>query len=139
MGDDMGISLANVDVGGLFSGLGTLAKDIRTAITGVDPDKAALIEQKLLEIEAAGQQGQMAINAAEAATGKAGWRNGLGWVCVAGFAYQFLAYPLLAWLCLNMKWVSPPPLDASIMVNLLGAMLGLGTMKVIDLKNGTRT
>ena len=135
----MGLSLANVDVGGLFSGLGTLAKDIRTAITGVDPDKAALIEEKLLAIEAAGQQGQMAINQAEAATGKAGWRNGLGWVCVTGFAYQFVAYPMLTWLCENMKWVAPPVIYPAVMVNLLGAMLGLGTMKVMDLKNGTRT
>jgi len=67
----MGISLANLDIGGLFSGIGTLAKDIRTAITGkepIDATKAAEIALKLQELEASIEQGRTAIIVAEASS-----------------------------------------------------------------------
>ena len=38
-------------VGEIFTGIGSLAKDIRTAITGIDPQKQAEIELKLVEME----------------------------------------------------------------------------------------
>ena len=47
----MGLGLVNVDIGQILSGAGGLFKDIRTAITGVDPVKAAELNIKLAELE----------------------------------------------------------------------------------------
>ena len=43
--------------------------------------------------------------AAEAQSGSlfiGGWRPAVGWVCVLGLAYQFLAFPMLAWAGANL-------------------------------------
>jgi len=67
----MGISLANIDVGGLFSSIGTLAKDIRTAITGkepIDATKAAEIALKVQELETSIETGRLAVMTAEASS-----------------------------------------------------------------------
>ena len=51
----MSISLANLDVGGIFSGIGTLAKDLRTAFTGKEPldaNKAAELALKSRNLRA---------------------------------------------------------------------------------------
>jgi hypothetical protein len=136
--DDMALDL-NVDVGSVFTGIGTLAKDLRSAFTGeISPEKKAEIELKLLELESLGQQGQIAINTEEAKTGKGGWRQMAGYVCVIGFAYNFLAYPILTWVSINFKILPPPNIDATIMMNLLFGMLGLGGIKSLDLMKGTR-
>lgn len=48
-------------VRGIIEGAGTLAKDLRGAITGeISPDKKAEIESKTLEIEAAVMRAQAA-------------------------------------------------------------------------------
>lgn len=60
-------SIANGAVGGLLGGIGTLAKDIREAITGeISADKQAELAQKTMEIELAAATGQMQINLEEA-------------------------------------------------------------------------
>ena len=66
-----GISLANLDIGGMFSSIGTLAKDIRTAITGKEPisaDKAAEISLKLEELNGEIEKGRLSVMQAEAAS-----------------------------------------------------------------------
>lgn len=66
-----GISLANLDAGGLFSGIGTMAKDLRTAITGKEPisaDKAAEISLKLEELQSEVEKGRVSILVAEASS-----------------------------------------------------------------------
>ena len=66
-----GISLANVDVGGVLSGAGQLFKDIRTAITGKEPisaDKAAEIVLKTTEIEAKIEETRISVMVAEASS-----------------------------------------------------------------------
>ena len=67
----MGLSLANLDIGGLFSGVGTLAKDIRTAITGKEPisaDKAAELAVKVQELESKIEEGRVSVLVAEASS-----------------------------------------------------------------------
>lgn len=67
----MGISLANLDIGGLFSGIGTLAKDLRTAFTGkepIDATKAAELAFKVQELEQKIEQGRVSIIVAEASS-----------------------------------------------------------------------
>jgi hypothetical protein len=65
------LSLSNLDIGGLFSGIGTLAKDLRTAITGrepIDANKAAELAMKVQELENAVEQSRISIMVAEAAS-----------------------------------------------------------------------
>jgi len=67
----MGLSLANLDVGGLFTGIGTLAKDIRTAITGkepIDANKAAELALKVQEMETAVETARLSVMVAEASS-----------------------------------------------------------------------
>lgn len=75
----------------------------------------------------------------------AGWRPAVGWVCVVGLAYQFIALPFLTWIlaCIALlfgKVVPPlPPLDMVSLFQLLGGMLGLGTLRYLDKKAGVDT
>lgn len=67
----MALSLANLDVGGLFSGIGTLAKDIRTAITGQEPldaNRAAEIALKVQELESQIESARVSVMIAEASS-----------------------------------------------------------------------
>jgi hypothetical protein len=139
-----GVGLVNVDVGSVLSGIGTLAKDIRAAITGesvIDPNKRAEIEMKLLEIENAYLTAQTEINKAEASNPNlfvSGWRPAAGWTCVIGFAYTFLLYPFICWFS-NMRGLElPPEIDATLLVNLLFGMLGLAGMRTYEAKQGVK-
>ncbi|HEX2795989.1 MAG TPA: holin family protein [Immundisolibacter sp.] len=123
--------------------LGALMPSILQVLGRVLPDPQAAAEAKLKLLEMAQQGelaqldadmklalGQMDINRAEAQSGSlfiGGWRPAVGWVCVLGLAYQFLAYPLLAWLGANVAgWSAPPELDIVTLLSLVSGMLGLG-------------
>lgn len=155
----MGIEWLGSLLGGgakeILSGVGTLAKDIRTAVTGEEPinqQAAAEIALKAQALELAVVQvaanfdtvqmgGQNEINKIEAAspsTFKSGWRPALGWVCVLGFAYAVVARPLLPFLieaCGGAK-LALPPVDMTEMSTLLAGMLGLGTMRTVERLKG---
>jgi hypothetical protein len=125
--------LASGGVSGLLSGIGSLAKDIRVAITGVDPVKAAEIEAKLAELEQAAMQGQMAINLEEAKSDSifvAGWRPFVGWICGTGIAIQYVILPLL--YAFNLA--APIALDFSELLTLLLGLLGMSTLRTYDKK-----
>jgi len=65
------MGIFNVDVGGLMSGAGTLAKDIRAAITGkepIDQEKAAEIALKAQQLESNIEQARTNIIIAEASS-----------------------------------------------------------------------
>jgi len=138
-----GISLANLDVGGLFTGIGTLAKDIRTAVTGKEPinaDKAAEIALKLEELEGKARDAQTTVNLAEASNPNlfvAGWRPAAGWVCVLGLFYSVFLRPILSWLATVWCWSAVPPvIDTIILMELLFGMLGLGAYRTYERING---
>jgi hypothetical protein len=85
----MGVSLANLDVGGLFSGIGSLAKDLRTAVTGkepIDANKAAELALKIQELESNIESGRVSILVAEASS-KDKWTSRAR----PGFMYLFYA------------------------------------------------
>lgn len=137
----MGIADINIDVGSVLNGIGGLAKDIREAITGeLSPDKQAAIIQKTQELEAAAANAQNAINLEEAKSDslfKSGWRPAVGWCGVFGISYTFIFQPFLAWASLNFHWISPPIIDATVLMNLLFAILGLGAYRSYEkTKNG---
>jgi len=134
-----GISLANLDVGGLFTGIGTLAKDIRTAVTGKEPinaDKAAEIALKLEELEGKARDAQTTVNLAEASNPNlfvAGWRPAAGWVTVLGLFYSVFLRPVLSWLATVWCWSAVPPvIDTVILMELLFGMLGLGAYRTYE-------
>jgi hypothetical protein len=72
---------------------------------------------------------QIAVNKAEAKGNwfQAGWRPATGWVCVAGFAVNFLISPIAA-----AFGVTIPQADTAVMLPVLMGMLGLGTMRTVE-------
>jgi hypothetical protein len=129
---------------GAFEGVGSLAKDLRTAITGeIPPEKKAELEQKILEIESAAKVGQLKINEAEARSGSvfvAGWRPSIGWVCSLALLYQFILHPLLMWANLAFNWgiINPPVLNMDGLFPLVMGMLGMGGLRSFEKAKGMK-
>jgi len=127
-------------VKGLLGGVGTLARDIRTAITGkLDPEKQAEIDMKLAELENSATQGQIEINKIEASSTNwfvAGWRPAVGWICAFALGYQFIGFSLLQWAGQIWKFQSPPPLATDGLITILLAILGLGTLRTAEKNTG---
>ena len=90
---------------------------------------STLAEKQAHEIAIA----QIAVNKEDAkgAWFQAGWRPAVGWVCVAGFAINFLVSPLLYPLGIIV-----PQADTSTMLPVLMGMLGLGGLRSYEKKNG---
>jgi len=124
-------------VEGVFTGIGSLAKDLRSAITGeISPEDQSKIEQKLLELEFIAQKAQTDINLQEAKHPNifvSGWRPFIGWVCGLSILYNFMLHPLLLWACsvygLN---ITPPILDTANLMTLVFSLLGLGGMRTFE-------
>jgi hypothetical protein len=110
-----------------------------------DQEKRAKAEAMLRELEKQPswadqaaerlQLAQIEVNKAEAARGGffTGWRPAAGWVCVSGLALQYLIFPMGTWLGEVTGHAMPqaPNLDG-ILVELLAALLGLGTLRTIE-------
>jgi hypothetical protein len=129
----------------ILNSVSQLANDLIT--TDEERDKMRLAD-RVLDVQLL--QSQIATNTAEAAHPSiwvAGWRPGVGWVGVAGLAYQFLLYPLLVWAwSLGQSWgyieqsLSPPPLlDTDALIVLLSALLGVAGLRSFDKVKSTDT
>lgn len=147
----MDIAGINVDIGTVFSGLGQLAKDIRTAITGKEPinaEKAAelalqaqALEVKVLEIQNGLYQAQTAINLKEAehkSVFVSGWRPFVGWVCGFGYAWNFLLSPLIYYIgkMVTPDFPVPIAMDLTELSVLLLGMLGIGGFRTFEKVRG---
>jgi len=129
-------------VKGIFEGVGSLAKDIRSAITGeISPEAKAELLEKASQLEALGQQGQLKVNEAEAAHRSvfvAGWRPFIGWVCGVSLASYFIPQYLLAailWVraCWAAQALVPYPIpEPAGLITLLTGMLGLGVLRTVE-------
>jgi len=105
-----------------------------------DPAQAASAKLELMKLQQSGElaliAGQMDINKVEAANPSvfvSGWRPGIGWVCGAGFAVQFVIGPLAEWgSALYGHPVKFPQMDTGTMMPLLLGMLGLGGMRTAE-------
>jgi hypothetical protein len=105
-----------------------------------DPAQQAAAKLELLKLQQNGElaqiTGQMEINKVEAASGSvfvSGWRPGIGWVCGAGFAVQFVIGPLAEWgSALAGHPVKFPQMDTGTMMPLLLGMLGLGGLRTAE-------
>ena len=62
----------------------------------------------------------------------AGWRPAIGWVCAIGLLFPFIINPILQWF--TDKPGPQLPLDA--LLELVLAMLGLGTLRTIEKLKG---
>jgi hypothetical protein len=135
--------------------IGNIAKDIRTAITGkevITSEERSKILDATKQLEIAALQADQAVIEAQSKTNeieasstslfKSGWRPAVGWICVAGLAYQFLLRTILPWAlqCFLKSIPEMPSLDMGTILMLLTGMLGLGSMrtfeKIVSMKNG---
>lgn len=117
----------------LIPTISSLLGGVLDMLTG---DKKAQAEALLKQLDqaSAAQQGQLEINKAEASNPSlfvSGWRPGIGWVCVAAFTYQFVAYPFIVWYC-TIKALPQPPALNDVLWELTCGMLGLGGLRSID-------
>lgn len=113
---------------------------VTTIVNKIWPDKT---EAEKNQIAAVVQLAQAQTNVDQAEAGSADplqhWRGGLGWVCVAGYAWTFVLQPLTIAVCKLLKYsVDLPPLDMSQLSTLTLGMLGLGAMHVVGQINGVK-
>ena len=146
---------------GVMTGIGSLARDLREAITGkkiADPAVMAELALKAEALEAASEkarldfeqkmtEAQTSVNALEAQNKSmfvAGWRPAVGWVCVSGMFYTFLLKPILPWLVDSICQVAGaefaltalPEVPMGDLIILLGGMLGLGGLRTVEKLKG---
>ena len=134
-------------------GLLDLVPIIGKILDRVLPDKAAseAAKLKVMELAQTGQlaeldaevklaQGQQDINKVEAASTNAfvaGWRPFIGWVCGLGMASTYVFGPFVTWAsALAGHPVAWPQLDIATLMSCLMGMLGLGTLRTYEKKNG---
>ena len=120
-----------------------------------DPAKQAEEKRKLMQLAQDGNIERLKIQArlliAQADTNReaakhksvfvAGARPFIIWVCGVGLAVQYVLHPLLSWLwaAIGVSYPPPEPMDMSVMMPLLLGLLGLGSMRSYDKKQGTQT
>ena len=105
-----------------------------------NPEDRAAAQLKLLELQRSGELAQIAVNTEEARNPSlwvSGWRPGMGWVCVAACAWNWLLLPV-ARLVGDLAGVpiTLAPADLGEMLPVLMGMLGLGTLRTIERVNG---
>lgn len=131
------------DIGNILKGAGSLAKDIRSAITGeISPEKKAELEAKILELDSLAAQGQIQINMIEAKHTSifvAGWRPAVGWICGFALAYHFLLNRVIEWVA-KIWWpeIVPPSFEVSELIPVLFALLGLGAYRTYEKQQGVQ-
>jgi hypothetical protein len=138
-----------IGIGSIIEGVGKVAGDLIT--TDKERLEMALEERKLAleekKIDQATDLAQVDINKIEAASTSvfvSGWRPAVGWIGVAGLAYQFLGYPLMQWVWafgqgvdLIPKGLPPPPdLQVEQLMTLLAGLLGFGGMRSFEKSRG---
>jgi len=125
------------DVGAAVGSVGTLAKDLRAAITGkavIDSAAQAELELRAATLEAEVIKAQLAINQAEAGNKSlfvSGWRPALGWIGVLAFGTQFFIRPVL-----GAFGIAVPNLDINEIWPMMAGILGLGTLRSFEKKSG---
>ena len=138
-----------IGIGSIIEGVGKVADSLVT--TDKERLQMALEERKLdLEekrIDQATDLAQVDINKIEAASTSvfvSGWRPAVGWVGVAGLAYQFLGYPLMQWCwafghgvdLIPKGLAAPPDLQVEQLMTLLAGLLGFGGMRSFEKSKG---
>ncbi|MBO6808467.1 3TM-type holin [Thalassospira sp.] len=130
----------------MLPALGLLAPLAGKLIDRLIPDKAEA-ERAKAEIFAEVQQAeielaksQMELAKEDAKSGKGGFRDWAGKLCILSLGYAWIAQPLLTWV---LKLVAPdvalpPSIDSSAQYAMLSGMLGLAGVRSFDLAKGSR-
>lgn len=113
---------------------------VKSAIDRIWPDASESERTRIAAILSL-SQGQMATNTVEAQHRSifvAGWRPGLGWVCVFSLAYTYLFYPTLLWAAAIWTPELKPPIlpTQDNLFELLLGMLGLAGMRSFERVKG---
>lgn len=117
-----------------LTGIGEAATAAQKIIGMFFPDRTAEDQQKLAATLSL-LNAQTDIDKAEAQSSDPlqHWRGGLGWVCTAGYAYQFVLQPLIVAVThIAGHPVQLPELDLGQLSTLTLGMLGLGTLHVAE-------
>jgi len=137
------VKAAGEGIASAADGLGGLFKGIRTAITGIDPDKAAEIERIVTQAEASALAIQGELNRLDAASDslfKGGWRPMIGWICAVSLGLYYVLRILVGLtLWVKLAWTAqtlPPMPEVGIgdIIGLTGTLLGMSGLRTIDKK-----
>lgn len=114
----------------------------------VIPDKDAREKAQAELIKAAQDQdfqlalAQIRVNEEEAKSEnlfKSGWRPAIGWICVFGLFYNFVLYNILLWAVATFQLpIIPPALMSDILMELVFALLGLGSLRTFEKIKGIK-
>lgn len=137
-----GIKETSEGVKAALQGVGSLAQDVKTIITGkIAPDKEAEIMIKITELTTSIDTTQNLINLEEAKSDnlfKSGWRPALGWTCNIAIFFYYIP-PIIGgtvlwlWQCAKAGIITPrPAMDISELLTLLASLLGMATLRQID-------
>jgi hypothetical protein len=120
---------------GMFKLSPELKAQLQAQLTAENID----LEKAELAAQVGQMQGQLEINKAEAASTSifiAGWRPGVGWVCVFALAYAYILQPFAVFLLTAFKvhLTGPlPDLDSKTLISgLLIPLLGLATLRTVE-------
>ena len=70
---------------------------------------------------------------------KSGWRPAIGWICVFGLFYNFVLYNILLWAVATFHIaITPPALMSDILMELVFALLGLGSLRTFEKIKGIK-
>jgi hypothetical protein len=136
-----GIDLSGL--GEVFSGAGTLAKDIRSAVTGeMSVEKQAELALKAQEIELQLATAQTKINEIEAGSSNffvAGARPMIMWICAAGLFYGTIGKPFIEFIARVFGYQGVfPEIDSVTLQTTMFGMLGLGVMRTAEKIKGAQ-
>lgn len=144
-----GVKEAGEGVKTALDGAGGFLKDIRTSITGKDPE----MDAKLLAAEDKINEAQSMVNALEAKSSSvfiAGWRPAIGWVCVLALGLYYptrIVTGMTIWVIQSIQsmqafvptvqqpWIALPPMPEVGMADVLGlvlTMLGSAGLRTIE-------
>ena len=130
-----------------LTGIGAATTAISDIIGKFLPDKtqAEKDQMALVMLQAQGelqaQQGQLAIDTAEAANTSvfvSGWRPFVGWICGGACAWNWVGLPILKAILLafHQNVDKFTPADLTQMLPLLMGMLGMGALRTYEKLNG---
>lgn len=112
----------------------------------VIPDKDAREKAQAELLKAANDQdfqlslAQIRVNEEEAKSEnifKSGWRPFIAWCCGIGVAYNFIIYHFILWyIAFSGSNITPPPLMSDILMELVFALLGLGSLRTFEKVKG---
>ncbi|WP_430233971.1 3TM-type holin [Nitrosomonas communis] len=94
--------------------------------------------QKAINQAAADQREINKIEAGHSSVFVAGWRPGIGWVCVLGCAWVFFIQPVATWSIhvFNLPVESLPSIQTDYLMELVLAMLGLSVTRTWEKAKG---